>query len=416
MLGYADLRESLIWVQCDGPASVQVEYQLNIDSVTRPIRTDAVITEKNTGYTAKIVVDNLEPGRQYSYKILLNGREVPQPAPLYFKTQPLWRWRTNAPDFTLATGSCAYVNETPYDRPGKPYGSEYQVFSRIHEQNPDLMLWLGDNVYFREPDWASRAGMIHRYTHDRAIPELRALLASTRHYAIWDDHDFGPNDSDRSWVHKETSWEIFKAFWGNPTFGVEGEKGCTTYFQYMDVDFFLLDNRYFRSANFCKTCPRSALGAHQLQWLKNALAGSQAPFKIIAVGGQFVTTSQDHETFAGMFPAERDSILRFIEQENIKGVVFLTGDKHFTELSALKNKAGNWVYDLTCSPLTSGVNSYGVKEKNDYRVDGTVVMEHNFALLRFTGPYKAREMEIRVIDAKGKEHWKRSIKEIEHSK
>ncbi|MBX2891347.1 MAG: alkaline phosphatase family protein [Saprospiraceae bacterium] len=407
MLGYVDMREALIWVQTTTPSTVVVEYW-ETSNPSAKMKTAPVVTTKTHGFTAKCVADQVQPGKAYQYAVLINEEAVKLPFPTAFRTQPLWRWRTDPPAFSVATGSCAYTNEPVYDRPGRPYGSNFQIYTSILQQNPDVMLWLGDNVYYREPDWFTRTGMVHRYTHDRSIPELQPLLASTAHYAIWDDHDFGPNDSDGTFVHKDMAWEVFRDFWGNPTFGVNGQKGCTTYFQYMDVDFFLLDNRYFRTPNECRTCPeRTLLGKEQLNWFLGALAQSQAPFKIVAIGGQLLTTSVKHETAANLFPAERDTILNFIERENIKGVVFLTGDKHFTELSAMKNGAGNWVYDLTTSPLTSGTNPNA--EENKWHVEGTRVSTHNFSMLRFSGTRTERALEITNYDADGKETWKRTI-------
>ena len=98
------------------------------------------------------------------------------------------------PDFRFVIGSCAYINDPPYDRPGEPYGGEYEIFEQIAAQRPDFMIWLGDNVYLREPDWNSEAGILYRYTHTRSLPQLQKLLRICPHYAIWDDHDFGPND------------------------------------------------------------------------------------------------------------------------------------------------------------------------------------------------------------------------------
>lgn len=406
MLGYVDMREALIWVQTKGRATVEVVYR-DMEKPGELYRTNKVLTEA-PAFVAKCIADKVLPGKTYAYTVLIAGKEVKLPYPTTFKTQTLWQWRTDPPAFSVATGSCAYINETDFDRPGTPYGSNYQVFTSIHQQKPDVMLWLGDNTYYREPDWNTRTGMVHRYTHDRATPELQPLLASTAHYAIWDDHDFGPNDSDGTWVHKEMAWEVFRDFWGNPTFGVNGQKGCTTQFQYNDIDFFLLDNRYFRTPNYCKTCPeRTLLGKEQLDWFLAALAKSYAPFKVVAIGGQVVTTSPDHETAFHFFPAERDTILQFIERENIKGVIFLTGDKHFTELSAMKNGKGNWVYDLTTSPLTSGVNPNA--EKNAWHVEGTRTNKHNFSVLRFSGPRTQRQLEIKNYDADGKETWTKTI-------
>ena len=408
MLGYADMKEVLLWAQTREAATVDFEYW-DLENPNKKLLTDAVRTEKSTGFTAKCIADQVEPGKSYGYQLRINSKKVDLSYPTTFKTQPLWRWRTDPPEFSVATGSCAYINEPPYDRPGTPYGSNYQIFTHIYTQKPDVMVWLGDNTYYREPDWTTRTGMLHRYTQDRSLPELQPLLASTSHYAIWDDHDFGPNDSDGSWVHKEMAWEVFKAFWGNPTYGVNGQKGCTTWFQYADVDFFLLDDRYFRAPNFCNSCDRTMLGENQLDWLFSALASSQAPFKVIAIGCQVLCPIKMHERYNNFFPEEREKILSFIEKENIKGVVFLSGDVHFTELNAVKNASGNWVYDLTTSPFTSGVNSSGPQENNPLRVEGTVVAQHNFSILRFSGPRQNRELRISVYGENGQEIWNRTI-------
>jgi alkaline phosphatase D len=120
----------------------------------------------------------------------------------------------------MAVGSCAYIGEAQYDRPGDPYGGDYQIFTNIHQDQPALMLWLGDNTYLREVDWHSRSGIQHRFTHTRSLSEMQPLLASTHHYAIWDDHDYGPNNSDRSFIFKDIVTDIFCDFWGNPTCGI----------------------------------------------------------------------------------------------------------------------------------------------------------------------------------------------------
>ena len=408
MVGYTDMMEVLLWAQTKSEATVAFEYW----EKTAPknvFKTDFTRTEKGSGYTAKCIADKVLPGRDYQYRLLIDNKQVTLPYPTVFKTQTLWQWRTDPPAFSMATGSCAYTNDEPFDRPGKPYGSESQIFTAIHAKKPDVMLWLGDNVYLREVDWFTKTGMLYRYTQARSQPELQPLLASTSHYAIWDDHDFGTNDSDGTFVHKEKAQEVFENFWGNPTFGLNKE-GITTFFQYADVEYFLLDDRYFRTANRCESCPeRTMLGEKQLEWLKSALAASYAPFKIIACGGQVLTTNKAAETYINLYPDERDSILAHIEREDITGVIFLTGDRHFSELSAMQNKRGNWVYDLTVSPLSAGAYTSAAETTNDHRVPGTLVAQHNFAMLNFSGPRKSREMKMELFDSNGIPLWTRTI-------
>ncbi len=408
MLGYSEMREVLIWVQTTGPSTVHIDYW---EEATPEMihETDKVLTAKATGYTAKLIADEVEPGREYVYQLRINGEEVDRPYPTTFTTQPLWQWRTDPPDFKMAIGSCTYTNEPKYDRPGNPYGGQNKIFESINAKKPDAMLWLGDNIYLREVDWFTWTGIVHRYTEYRKIPELQALLATTNHYAIWDDHDFGPNNSDRSFIHKDKTLEAFKLFWGNPTYGVNREPGITSYFQYRDIDFFLLDNRYHRSPNDRESGEATIMGKNQLEWLIDVLVNSKAPFKMVAIGGQVLNTSATFENYANRYAEERQYLLNRIAEEGITGVIFLTGDRHATELSTYVNNAGNAVYDLTVSPLTSGPAN-NEAELNSLRVDKTYVKQRNFGLLEFSGPRDQRQLKIQICDADGKELWNRVIK------
>ncbi len=407
MLGYSEMREVLLWVQTKEAAEVHFEYW-DKEIPEKKYQTASVRTAHEEAYTAKVKAELLEPGRKYGYQLFINDQKVVLSYPTEFQTQALWQWRTDPPDFTLAVGSCTYVNEPKYDRPGSPYGGDYEIFEAIHRERPDAMLWLGDNVYLREVDWHSRSGIVHRYTHTRSLEEMQPLLASTHHYAIWDDHDFGPNNADRSFFYKNTALEIFTLFWGNPGFGVNGQPGVTSYFQWADMEFFLLDNRYFRSPNDRKIGQPTFLGEEQIEWLIDALTSSRAPFKLVGIGGQVLNTVENYETYSNLAPEERAYLLKRIEEENIKNVIFLTGDRHHSELSHFVNAAGNHVYDLTISPLTAGAGS-NPEVGNELRVEGTLVNQRNYGLLKFSGPREQRKLGIQVMDVKGEEIWSREI-------
>ena len=408
MVGYVDMLEVMLWVQTARPAEVQIQYR-ELGSDGEFLLTAPVQTEHRMAYTAKLLADRVEPGKSYTYDVLVDGKKVELPYPTSFRTQALWAWRSDPPNFKVALGSCVYINETEYDRPGRPYGSEYEIFGAIDDQRPDLMLWLGDNTYLREVDWWTRTGIMHRHTHTRSTAEMQPLLAHTAHYAIWDDHDYGPNNSDRSWINKEVAKEVFDMFWANPGSGLPGQGGITTMFRYNDVDVFLLDNRSFRTPNDQKVGDRTVLGEAQLEWIIESLIFSNARFKLVCIGGQVLNSVERFENYINLAPAERDYLLRRIDQEDIKNVIFLTGDRHHSELSALELPGGNMVYDLTASSLTSGTGR-NRDEINTNRVDGTLVVQHNFGMLEFSGPWEERQLVMKICDAAGEILWEHTIK------
>ncbi|MEM8528632.1 MAG: alkaline phosphatase D family protein [Bacteroidota bacterium] len=409
MVGYSEMTEVQLWVQTKEVAKIHFNFWEK-GSNPSDMRTSASIrTEADQAFTAKVTLSDLMPGKTYEYRLFINDQELKFPYPTEFQTQVLWQWRTDPPNFKIAVGSCSYINEPKFDRPGKGYGGEYEIFESIHEQAPDAMVWLGDNTYLREVDWYTQSGIFHRYTHTRSTKEIQPLLASTHHYAIWDDHDFGPNDSDRSFIHKDKTLDAFERFWANPTTGIpQMEGGITTQFKWGDIDFFLLDDRYFRSPNNCKTCEPTIMGEAQFNWLIEALTTSRAPFKIVAIGGQVLSTAEVYENYAHHHKRERALLLKRIEKEGIKNVVFLTGDRHHTELSKLVNDAGNTLYDITVSPLTSGV-ARSKNEVNDNRVPNTLVHQHNYGILEFSGPRLERQLKISIYSTQSELLWTQTI-------
>jgi len=406
MLGHVDMLAATVWMQCHGPCAARMEYW-KASSPDSVMRTPVQDSDPSQAHCFDFDLDGLVPGTEYRYRPIVNGKAA-LAGPLTFRTQTLWKHRTDPPAFTVALGSCTYVNEPAYDRPGTPYGGGYGIFDAIAAKQPDAMLWLGDNIYLREPDWGTRSGYLHRYTHTRSLPEMQRLLRTGAHYAIWDDHDYGPNDADGSWIHGDMALAFFDLFWPNPTCGAPGVKGAITAFSHADVDFFLLDNRSHRVPGNVSTSAAGMLGDAQVDWLIRALKYSDAAFKVVAVGSQVLNSAAIYETYATM-GAERERLLKRIEDEGLRNVVFLTGDRHFTELSSVQLKDGRTLYDLTCSPLTSGVHK--PKEVNANRVDGTLVEQRNFATLSFSGVRKERVMTMRVFDAEGQLLWERAIQE-----
>lgn len=420
MLGYSEHREAVIWLQVHATQTkVKLLYYPENEPAEKKEAEPADRSGNGIFVNLHFVLKNLRMGSLYRYEILLNGKKQNFPYPLLFKTRTLWEWRSDPPEFSFITGSCLYVNDSMYDRPGKPYGQGTDILKTMARSQADFMLWLGDNTYTREADYSSESGFWYRYGHTRQEPALQNLLAAMPHFATWDDHDFGPNNAGKSYLMKDISRQVFCSFWANKTYGEKGQ-GIYSQFSWGDADFFLLDDRFFRDDTELEEeyfPGKSQLGREQLNWLKNALSASSAPFKIIVVGGQFLNEHTDKESF-NMYKEERNEILSFIQKQRISGVFFISGDRHHTEMlrnSTVKDKLGYELLELTCSPLSSGANT-GIfkdeKEKdNPQRIAGTLLAEPNYCQIFFSGKRKERKMTIKCFDRNGLLKWEYSLTE-----
>lgn len=413
MAGAAAQRGTKLWLQASGPGSAQIEYW-NAATPRETRRTAPVRLREEEDFVAQFDIVALEPGQSYGYRVLLDGKPVAVPDPLTFRTQALWQWRGDAPDWKLAFGSCAYDNEAAYDRPAKvPYGGppgQSRIFDSIARAKPDMMLWGGDFLYLREADWDQPWGLRYRWSYAKRQPALQKLLRTGNHYAVWDDHEFGPNDSNSSFVFKGESLALFKRHFPNPSFGLPETPGTFTAFNFNDVDFFLTDGRYYRDADGLISEDKAMLGSAQLRWLKNAILVSTGRIKIIVTGSQVTNPSGPWRDGWDKFPKERDDFFKFLADHRVPGVILLTGDRHFTALYKNERPGTYPIHELTCSPLTSGVGSDAKEERHKPNiVPGTFVADRNYCTLDFTGPRDARKISIKSFDPDGKLLWERQL-------
>lgn len=410
MLGTTEIREARVWLEVT-PAvkKIQLIYNKVGETKTKSISYKGVLGQEFNPIT--FILGGLDMNTTYHYHFIVDGKKVKENG--YFTTKDLWQWRKPAPDFSFITGSCTYVNEPVFDRPGKPYGGDSSIFETMAKEKAAFMLWLGDNWYSREVDF-SKWGLWYRAHHDRSQPVIQNLLKAMPHYATWDDHDYGPNDIGASFILKEESKKIFDAYWANPSSGYKGE-GIYTHFSYGDADFFLTDDRWWRAAELRDSidgkpnADKTFLGAQQMNWLKNSLRYSTAPFKFVVIGSQVLNKYSNYDKMLD-FPAEHQELLNFIADNKIEGVLFLTGDRHHSEVIKMERPGTYTLYDLTVSPLTSGVSKFSGPEKNNpLRVVG--VEAQNYGRFSFTGPKGQRKLQVEFLGIKGEKLGEWSINE-----
>lgn len=441
MLGQVEYRDAVIWVHAVTGVKAQLKYWKKADPQMVPkgagldVKRTAELNKNNTitaiaqyqpdaGAQGQNIIHflltDLEVNTTYEYQVTAGSTTGPIAS---FTTKELWQWRKPYPEFSFLTGSCSYMNQPQYDRPGRPYGGDSSIYDTMAKDNASFMLWLGDNWYTREVDYFSVRGLWYRAAYDRSRPILQNFLGKMPHYAIWDDHDFGPNDMGREYTLKEDSRKVFSAYWANPSYGENG-MGIYTKMSHGDVDIFMLDDRTWRSSDRLQDSVdgrpnplKRMFGEQQMEWLKNALAGSLATFKVIATGSQVLNPKSPFDCFR-KFPVEYNELMQFIRSQKIHGVVFLTGDRHHSEVIKVDGLVGYPMYDITVSPLTSGTHVFGNEEKeNPYRVFG-LDQKQNYGKISFSGKPKDRKMTVSFIGVKGEKlgEWSVHEKELQWSK
>lgn len=248
-----------IWVRTVSEVPVRVTVSQSPD-MADPLISRPVLSRSGDDYTAVVPVVGLDPDTRYHYTVTV-GDQVIRGEHQTFHTYPT---EDQAARFTIAFGGCAgFVppRETIWDT--------------IDRFDPRAFLQLGDNVYIDDPESPDQQRLMYYQRQSR--PEYRRLVACTPTYAIWDDHDFGMDDSEGGPLVDVPYWkpmvlDIFKQNWVNPAYGDGDRPGVWFDFKIADVHFILLDGRSYREdAGRWTGSERiegaSMLGAHQLAWL-----------------------------------------------------------------------------------------------------------------------------------------------------
>jgi alkaline phosphatase D len=402
MHGYADYTSAILWLQTDRPAAVVIDVAPESGGAATHY---AIDTSAENDATASFRVPGLTPGTRYHYRIAAEG-DVREGT---LATQRYPRRAAEAPELVIAFGSCNKIaNPDPRFRGA---GGDYQIFDAIAAKQPDVMLWLGDNIYLDAPDFTDPGSMAAHYRRERAFAPLQKLLTSTAHLAIWDDHDFGPNDVGGSYVFKGETLKLFKRYWPNPSFGLPEVPGIFGWVRLADVEIFMLDDRYYRYPKRYPDVPEKTMfGAAQFEWLRQALLYSTARVKIVANGSQLWSRPGPGEGLAD-FPQEQKRLAEWLVQQKIDGVVFLSGDRHFGELLRVERAGAPPLYEFTSSPLTYAPRAnLSPSERDDPNVvPGTVQLKRQFGIVRVSGPGTARHVAFESYDSDGAPLWKHDV-------
>lgn len=415
MVGHATPYSAKIWIETDAPATVQIKYFVNTSNYYErpwkftPMKKGSAQAEttKEFPYVAVVELKDLHPHSEVHYDVLVDGRTIRALNPQVFYPLPIETENVkDGTEFMVAFSSCMYPSWVPHQ----------PIWHKALQFRPAAFLYIGDSNYMPqkkseyETDLETiRYSMAAYHREVRQLPGVRALMATTPSYGIWDDHDFGPNNSDRTFEWRHQSLEMYNHYWPN----VEPhDQGVYHSFKIADAEFFMLDNRFHRDPNDAED-RRTMLGEDQLNWLKTKLRASEATFKIIVSGGTIVT--EQGENWAD-FGTERDDFLKWLFAEKINGVVFIAGDWHVGTLNRLYRPQDAYpLYELISS--NSGVRKEPFDRSLAQRSGGNnhsaanIYRGYNFGALWFSGKTGERKITLQIIDESGKAQIHRQLSE-----
>lgn len=380
-----------VWVRASGAFDVKLEYSTDRNFST-VIDGPTIRASAEDDCCVVLRAQGLKPDTPYWYRLKYDGQ---QDRYQWFNSKT--RTAPAGPaDFRVAFGSCCRIQ----------YDADQPIWNAVRGLEPDLFFWLGDNIYGDSDDPAVLTDL---YSRGRVVERLTPLLRSTPQLAIWDDHDFGYNDSDGRHPRKQEALKVFKNFWANPSYGEPDSPGVYFRHSHGGVDFFFLDGRYNRDPiTKPDNAAKSMLGTRQKRWLKAALSASTAPFKVLVSGGGWSSAENEKggDSWA-TYMTERNEIFDHIRDHDIGGVFCISGDSHMGELNCIpRSAAGGYdIYDMCSSPLAQMPANKNTRQMPEVRVRDTWTRSVNVGLMHFRMTGGKPSMTYTLHDVLGEPVW-----------
>ncbi|MDV6317032.1 alkaline phosphatase D family protein [Idiomarina sp. HP20-50] len=298
-------------------------------------------------------------------------------------------------------------------------GKDIPIFNSIIKDDPDVFVFLGDNVY---GDTEDMSVLQNKYEKLGAKPGFKKLKKQAELIAIWDDHDYGANDAGKNYPKKEASRDIMLDFWGEPEDSVRRTRDSGIYTSYTygegeeSIHVILPDLRWNRDdiahvtreqyvnerkpENMGPYTPvndpnASMIGEKQWQWLEQELQ-KPARIKIIGSSLQLLADFTGWESWAN-FPADRQRLFNLIKKHKVNGVILISGDTHWGEISYYDKELDYPLWEVTSSGLTQEWKNVS---PNKHRI-GQPISEVNYGALNVDWDKKDPVVTLGLYDESG---------------
>lgn len=310
LVGHTTTSTAAIWMYTPGTAAAELRYATDLnDGGGRRVPFEKIDMSHLAvrGQAWKAVLRDLSPETRYEYQVLVHGEARPEHRGS-FRTAP---GDGKPAKFRVGVTSCMKI-EKPQD--------SWPLFLK---QEPNLHLTIGDTVYADTTD--PRVQWRHHLRY-RQSPAFASVIREVPTYSLWDDHDYGPDNSDGREQGKQWSLSGWQRVWLNPAAGTAQLPGAFYRFAWGDVEFFMADGRYYRSPSKANDdAGKTMLGEAQFQWLLAGLKASPAKFKIVVSG-----STLHHSLHDGwrVYTHSRHQFFDAIKRHRIDGVVYVSGSLH----------------------------------------------------------------------------------------
>lgn len=313
---------AVLWTRYVGPHPLRLRVWRMEGEVYAERVADVTVQPGDGGYV-HLDVEGLSPGERYRYAFFEEVGGAPASRSAIGRFRAAFAPGTKAP---LTVGACSCTEQghtpTPLLRAGE-------------RDDLDLFVLLGDTTYNDGCD--SLADFRTRWAANLGSPEYRTLRASTSVLATLDDHEvkdnFNPESGDTALIGR-----AMQAYFENLPLRRDAQQPDRVWksMKWGDTaEFFILDSRGERkpSTRYIGQT-QQYLSPAQMTWLKGALKASTAVFKVIL--NSTPITDFGFSAFTGdswvAYPKERAAILEYIEDEDIDGVLWISGDHHFASV------------------------------------------------------------------------------------
>jgi len=371
---------AVIWARAESEAQMLVDFSTS-PTFERALTRPGPRVGPESDYTGQVDLRGLQPNTTYYYQVrFLEGRGprrltgTPQGLVGRFRTAPP-PGQPRSTRFVWAAdlagqgwGRNPELAITAFD--GEVIRGGYVIFEVMRKLQPDFAIFSGDMIYADNPipptkpipasvgggTWINQPAkdfvaieldqFRENWKYNLGDDKFQRFLAETPVYVQWDDHEVtnnwypteilntAPYNGIPTAVLAERAKRAFFEY--NP---IRGEDIFRSYDYGRHLELFLLDERSFRGPNDQNTQPAlDMLGNPQLQELKRRLRASRATWKVIASDdpisivtggpGDYDAWSQNDPQVLGR-EAELRDLFKFIKDERIENVVWITADVHF---------------------------------------------------------------------------------------